>query len=235
VVTLAAADPVDGSGVAFVDYKIGDAPFQRYVSPFTVSAEGATTVTARATDQAGNVEAVPPSVLMQIDTAAPVVTLAAPASRDYLHSETLMLSFSASDDVSGLASGSASGTLDGAAGTNGQPIQLLTLPLGAHTFVASASDVAGNGSQRSVTFRIVATIPSIAAAVNAYVTQGSISRATQKDLLAKLQEAQTALNRHRLADVRRKLEDFITLCKKRVAVAPATMLIADAQYVLGTL
>ena len=64
-----------------------------------------------------------------------------------------------------------------------------------HTFVASASDVAGNGSQRSVTFRIVATIPeSIAAAVNAYVTQGSISGATQKDLLAKLQEKR--LRRH---------------------------------------
>jgi len=147
----------------------------------------------------------------------------------------LTLSFSAIDEGSGLASGSASGTLDGAAGANGQQIPLLTLPLGVHAFVASASDVAGNGSQRSVTFRIVATIPSIVAAVNAYVTQGSISRATQKDLLATLQEAQTALDRHRLADVRRKLADFITLCKKRVPVAPAKVLIADAQYVLGTL
>jgi hypothetical protein len=86
-----------------------------------------------------------------------------------------------------------------------------------------------------VTFQIVATIPSIAAAVNADVTQGSISRATQKDLLAKLKDAQTAFDRHRLADVRRRLSEFIALCKKRVPVVLAKVLIADAQYVLGTL
>jgi hypothetical protein len=172
---------------------------------------------------------------VRIDTAAPVLTLDAPAERDYLHSEMLTLSFSARDEVSGLASGSASATLDGAAAANLQQIELLTLPLGAHTFVASASDVAGNGSLRSVTFHLVATIPSIVAAVDAYVTQGSIGRATQKDLLAKLKDAQTALDRGRLADARRKLSDFITLCNKRVAADPAKVLIADAQYVLGTL
>ena len=235
MVTLAAADQAGASGVAFVDYQVNGAAFQRYSGPFAVAAQGATRITARATDNAGNVEALPPFVVVTIDTGAPVLNVGSPLGRDYLHSETLTLSFSAGDDVSGLAGGSPSATLDGASAVNGQSIQLLTLALGAHTFVASAADTAGNAAQRSVTFHVVATIQSLAAAVNAYVTEGRIDRATQKDLLAKLQNAQTALDRGKLADARQKLSDFITVCKKRVAAAPATVLITDAQYVLGTL
>ena len=134
-----------------------------------------------------------------------------------------------------LGGSSASGTLDGAAGANAQRIQLLTLPLGAHTFVASAADTAGNTALRSVTFHIVATIQSLTAIVNAYGAQGKIDPATTKSLLAKLNDAQVALNRGRKTDVRHKLSDFIGVCNRRVTADVASRLIADAQYVLGTL
>jgi hypothetical protein len=235
MVTLSAADQAGGSGVAFVDYQVNGAAFQRYSGPFAVVAEGATTIKARATDTSGNVETMPPFVVVTIDTGAPVVNVGSPLGRDYLHTDTLALSFSAGDDVSGLASGSPFATLDGASALNNQTIQLLTLPLGAHTFVASATDTAGNAAQRSVTFHVVATIQSLMAAVNVYATQGKIDPATKKSLLEKLNDAQAALSRGRVADVRRKLSDFIGICGKRVPAAVASVLVADAQYVLGTL
>jgi hypothetical protein len=235
VVTLTATDPAGESGVAFVDYKVNDAAFQSYSSPFIVAAEGMTAVTARATDVAGNVESVPPFVVIKIDTGAPMLTLESPVERDYLHSETLTLSFSARDEVSGLASGSPSATLDGVSAPTGQRIQLLTLPLGAHTFVASASDVAGNASQRLVTFHVVATIGSLKGAVNAYTALGKIVRATQNSLLETLDDAQAALDRGKVTVVRKKLADFIAVCRQRVVADVANVLIADAQYVLGTL
>ncbi|PYR06911.1 MAG: hypothetical protein DMF99_24660 [Acidobacteria bacterium] len=235
VVTLAATDLIGESGVAFVDYQINDAPFQRYAGAFTVAAEGATRVTARATDNAGNVEPVPPSALITIDTGAPALQLDAPVERDYLHSDMLALSFSARDDVSGLVNGSPWGTLDGALATNAQQIQLLTLSLGAHTVVASASDVAGNMSQRSVTFHVVATIRSLIASVNLYAAQGKIDPATENRLRAKLNDAQAALDRGNVTVVRNKLSDFIDVCTKRLPADVANVLVADARYVLSTL
>jgi hypothetical protein len=235
LVTLTATDAVGESGVAFVDYQINDAPFQRYVGAFTVAAEGATRVTARATDNAGNVEAVPPSALITIDTDAPVLQLDAPVERDYLHSDTLTLSFSARDDVSALVNGSPWATFDGVPATNAQQIQLLMLPLGAHTVVASASDVAGNSSQRSVTFHIVATIQSLIAAVDLYAAQGRIDPATENSLRAKLNDAQAALDRGNVTVVRNKLSDFMNICTRRVPSDVANVLVADARYVLGTL
>ncbi len=234
-VTLTATDPAGESGVAFVDYQVNAEAFQRYSSPFIVAAEGVTSIAARATDNAGNVESVPPSVLMKIDTGAPVLTLESPIERDYLHSETLTLSFSALDEVSGLASGSPSATLDGASAAGGQTIELLTLPLGAHTFVASATDVAGNASQRLVTFHVVATIGSLKAAVHTYAARGTIGHATRNNLLEKLHDAQAALDRGKVIVVRKKLSDFIAVCRHRVVADVANVLIADAQYVLGTL
>ena len=103
------------------------------------------------------------------------------------------------------------------------------------TFVASASDVAGNSSQRSVTFHVVATIQSLIAAVRAYGAHGTIDPATENSLLAKLNDAQAALDRGNVTVVRNKLSDFIGLCTRRVPADVANVLVADARYVLGTL
>jgi len=137
--------------------------------------------------------------------------------------------------VSGLVNGSPWGTLDGALATNAQQIQLLTLSLGAHTVVASASDVAGNMSQRSVTFHVVATIRSLIASVNLYAAQGKIDPATENRLRAKLNDAQAALDRGNVTVVRNKLSDFIDVCTKRLPADVANVLVADARYVLSTL
>ena len=95
--------------------------------------------------------------------------------------------------------------------------------------------MAGNSSQRSVTFHVVATIQSLIAAVRAYGAHGTIDPATENSLLAKLTDAQAALDRGNVTVVRNKLSDFIGLCTRRVPADVANVLVADARYVLGTL
>jgi Beta-propeller repeat/FIMAH domain len=239
VVMLAAADADGESGAAFVDYNINQVGFVRYSAPFTVATEGATTVLARATDNSGNVESPPSSAVIRIDTLAPVVSVSSPEPRDYLHSDTVTLNFSAIDASSGVAAGSPSATLAGTTRANGETIQLLTLPLGTHSLIVSASDVAGNSSQQPVTFRIVATIDSLIAAVNVYSTQGKIDSNTRKSLLAKLSDAKSALDRGAVTAARGSVRDFIDQCTaksgKGIATDAAAVLVTDGQYVLTTL
>jgi hypothetical protein len=238
-VTLTATDGAAGSGVAFVDYSINDGAFQRYTGPFTISGQGTSHVRARATDNAGTVESPTASAFVKIDTAVPVISVASPQAREYAHTEAVTLDFSASDAVSGLASGSPSATLDGAAIANGQSVQLLTLSLGAHTLAVTASDVAGNAAQRSVTFKVVATIQSLTGTVNIFASQGLIEANAQNSLLAKLAEAQEAIDRGNLNVARNKLRDFIDYVNARtgrtITADASQVLIADANHVLGTL
>jgi hypothetical protein len=112
-----------------------------------------------------------------IDTVGPLVAIASPLAKDYLYTQTVTMSVSASDNTSGLA-GSPVLILDGASLT-GDTLDLSTLPLGPHTLIASVSDGAGNTSQASVTFRVVSEIdtvievpaeaPTIQAAIDAAV------------------------------------------------------------------
>src|SRR5262249_53330116 len=157
-----------GSGLATIDYSVNGAAFQPYTAPVVIGLEGTTQITARATDTAGNVENAPATIL--IDASAPIVAITSPQAGAYLHSDTIALSFSATDAVSGLQS--LSGTLDGAPVQSGQPMPLLTLALGDHTLSVAAVDVAGNQTTQSQPFSIVATVDSLIAAVNIFGDQG---------------------------------------------------------------
>jgi len=234
-VSLSAADAPGEGGVAFIDYQTNGHGFQRYRSSFAIGAEGVSTIDARATDDSGHVEMPPASAVVRIDTTLPALVLAAPTEREYLHTESLPVQFSASDSGSGLAAGSPSATLDGAPVANGQATAPLTLSLGAHMVTASAVDTAGNASHQDVVFHVVATIGSLATAVDFYASQGRIDATTSNSLRAKLSEAQSALDRGNLTVVHNKLEDFIDVCTKKLSADVASVLIADARYVLGAL
>ncbi len=159
VVTLSATDGDSGSGVAAIRYGLNGGALQTYTGPFTIATEGITSVTADAVDFAGNVEVPAAATVIRVDTAGPQVGIASPQSREYLQSQTIDVSISVSDSVSGLA-GQANVTLDGAPFT-GSAIDLSTLTLGAHVLSASASDVAGNPSQGSVTFQVVDVVDTV--------------------------------------------------------------------------
>ena len=236
-VSLSAVDISSGVGASAMAYRINDGVFQPYTSPFVVAAEGTTRITARTTDRAGNVETALLSSLFMIDLSAPTVTITSPQARDYLHSDSLMVSFAAADSLSGVQSVAAA--LDTYTVQNAQSVPLVLLPLGEHTLVVSATDVAGNAISQSVSVRIVATIDSLIAMVNAYKDEGRIDASNQRSLLAKLYDAKAALDRGNVSGAAGKLRDFINQCTAQsgrgIGTDTAVLLIADGQYTLAAL
>jgi FIMAH domain-containing protein/beta-propeller repeat-containing protein len=238
IVALSGSDPDGAADVAFIDYRLNGGTFARYGAPVTISSEGVSEITARATDQSGAVEAPLASMSIRIDTMAPSVAITSPEPRAYLHSDVLTLTFSARDDASGLAAGGVTAEFDGQATSNGAAIALLGLSLGTHALVVSAADVVGHAAQQFVGFTIVATIDSLIAAVNTYRAQGQMDATVGKSLLMKLNDAQAALDRGNLTAARGSLRDFIDQCSaktgKGITAAAASVLIADAQFVIAT-
>lgn len=236
-VSLSAADDAPGSGVGTVEYSVNDGAFQLYAAPFVISTEGATRITARATDRAGNLESSLPAAVATIDSSSPTVAIASPESRDYQHSDSMIVSFAAADGMSGVQSVSAA--LDGGAVQNTQSILLLTQTLGAHTIDVFASDAAGNPARQSVSFRVVATIDSLVASVNIYAVQGKIDASKQRGLLEKLNDAKVALDRGNTAAASAKLQEFLDQCNAQsgrgISTDAAAVLTVDAAYVLGRL
>jgi hypothetical protein len=236
-VTLHAVDDEDGTGVAFAEYSLNGGAWQRYSGPFAVAAQGTTAVRARATDRAGNVESPGASRTFMIDSVPPALAISSPASTEYPHTASVQVSFMATEALSGLAVTGA--TLDGAAVANGQTIQLLTLALGTHIVEVFATDRAGNTSSAGVGYTVVASIDSLTGAVNSLVSSRQIDPSVGRSLLVKLQEAKQAISRGSLTAARGKLSDFKSQVSAKsgqgITPAAAQLLIADADYVLGTL
>ena len=148
----------------------------------------------------------------------------------------LRISFSVSDATSGVA-GNPTATLDGAPVTNGQTIQLLTVPLGSHRLSVSAIDLAGNPAAQSVTFQVKATVDSLVAAVKTFAAQGLISSQTAHSLLSKLADAKQALDRGNLTAARNNLGQFRSQVSaqtgKAIDPVAAAILLADTDDVLS--
>jgi cytochrome c len=236
-VTLRAVDDENGTGVAFVEYSLNGGAWQRYTGTFLVASQRTTVVRARATDRAGNAENPGASSTFMIDWIPPAIAINSPAAIEYVRTDSLLVSFGATDSLSGL--GSATGTIDGTTVTNGQTIPLLTLALGFHTLFVSAADQAGNTSLTTVTFRIVATIDTLIGAVNTFIAAGQIDASGGRSLLSNLQDAKQLLSRGNLAAARSKLTDFKSQVSgksgRSISPSAAQLLIADADYVLGAL
>jgi uncharacterized repeat protein (TIGR01451 family) len=200
---------------------------------------GVNTVTFTARDAAGNT-AIAATTVTVVDTVSPALAIASPQARAYLHSDVLVISFSATDAGSGLGAGTQTATLDGMTVANGQSVNTLTLALGTHNFVLSAVDVAGNSRSQNVAFTVIATIDSLIASVNVFAGQQKIDDSnTVKSLLAKLNDAKQAAERGNKTAAVNKLAEFMDLVRnqsgRHIASDAAQILVADAQYVIGTL
>jgi len=174
------------------------------------------------------------------DIAPPTVTINEPTARDYLHSETLTLDFSA-EDPSGVASVTA--TLDGESVMSGDEIELYTLPLGSHTLVVTAVDNAGNSGTEIVTFNVIATVGSLQDLVNMFFESGYFHspKGMYTSFIKKLYAAERYIDAGNIDDAKRVLGAFINHLEalkkngKHVDSHAANILIADAQYVIDNL
>jgi hypothetical protein len=174
------------------------------------------------------------------DVDPPVITITSPTSTPpYLHSGSLTLDFSAVDvGPAGLATVTA--TLDGAPVVSGQTIDLLTLSLGSHLLKVDAVDKADNASVAQVPFSVVATTGSLKALVDRYYAEGKINKSSVHDsLIAQLSAAEASIAAGKNKTAVNQLGAFINLVKaqtgKSIDAGAAAILIADAQYVIGTL
>ncbi len=174
----------------------------------------------------------------------PTITIVAPTTAQYLHSDTITLNYSAADTGCGV--GSVTATMDGAATlpdghslANGQTINLLTeMTLGDHTFTVAAADNVGGTNTASVTFTIIVTAASIKVDVMEFLQSGAIkSSGEANSLLAKLDAAAAARARGQCSTAANLYQAFINellaQSGKGVDAFAAAIMIADAQYLIA--
>lgn len=87
----------------------------------------------------------------------PEILVSSPLGEDYSYSENLLIDFSVSDFLSGIA-GQGS-LLDGSGVSDNDLIDLFGFSVGRHEFKVSSSDVAGNYSEEIVLFNVVDAVP----------------------------------------------------------------------------
>ncbi len=210
--TLIANDEAEGSGVQDITYSatgaqaIAPTTVPGNTASFLISTEGSTTVTYGATDNASNSSA-PQTLTVQLDQTAPAISIASPLAQAYTHTMSLNLAWTVDDPLS--SAGESSGQLDGTAVNNGQTLDLLALSLGAHTLTVSASDLAGNAGQQSVTFTVTASIDSLSALAQQACTSGAITRHEAcVALKATLRVAQELIQHGKYALARQVLRAF---------------------------
>ena len=133
-VTFTASD--DRSGVKSTEYRLDGGAWQTGTS-VTVSGDGVHALDYRSTDNAGNVEATK-SVQVKIDTVAPVTTQS--GADDAWHNAPVTVTFSASDDRSGVKS--TEYRLDGGAWQTGTSVTVSGD--GVHALDYRSTDNAGN-------------------------------------------------------------------------------------------
>ena len=190
-------------------------------------ADGVITLTVTETDPAGN-----PTVYTQSlvkDTTPPVIasSITAPSNGTrYDVTQSILVTFGATDAVSGVASVTA--TLDGVAIAGGTVIRAEALSAGTHAIVITSVDALGNTSTKTLTITVRATVTGLQGAVsygvsNGWITSSSVASKLQSDLSA----AAAALASNNHAAAKTALAAFasdITSNSKWIASSYATLL-----------
>lgn len=194
-----------------------------------------------------------------LDTTPPVATITQPAATQYGHNVTLTLGYSVSD---GSGSGVKSFTpkMDGETASqfcaasnpncldSGQPIYLISMSLGTHTFSVDSVDNVNNAGTNSVIFTITVTFDSLKGDVNDLVSLGCIDNISQS-LLSKISAAQNLNGKGQTQAAINTLSALINEVQaqagKHISTTctdpsgrpfnPVQLLIGDAQYLQGTL
>ncbi len=157
----------------------------------TSSGEGSITLTSTCTDVAGN--SASDSVTVNVDKTAPSVTYSGNVGT-YMVDQTVSISCSPSDALSGIASSTCAG-VSGPAWSFG---------LGSHTYLASATDNAGNQGSGSTTF----TVKVDASSLCALVTQWAKNAGIANSLCVKLNAAAAAAARGQAKTKQNNIDAF---------------------------
>ncbi len=145
-ILLTASDNMGGSGVQQITYSttgaqyLGATTVEGSVATLTISVEGQTRVSYFATDNAGNVEAVETLVVNLDKTPPQIIGARTPAPNQYgWNNSDVTVSFTCSDTLAGLASGSPPANT------------VVSAEAGAQSVTATCTDIADNSATASVT------------------------------------------------------------------------------------
>lgn len=220
-VNLSASD--DLSGVAKTEYSLDNgATWTPYTVPVTFNEDGIYTVNYRSTDKAGNVEAVK-SVGFKRDSKAPTITVTGLEYGSYPDSGDIVPIVTLSDRLSGVDSTKFTVTLDTYGVQAGSPIPLYTLPLGTHTYIVTAIDLAGNADSQTIVFETTTSIEALKSLIARFTNDGWIDNAGVANSLQRKLDASS-------------LTGFINEVKaqigKHLTTQAADYLLRDAQYLM---
>ncbi|MBB6731594.1 Ig-like domain-containing protein [Cohnella zeiphila] len=224
-ITVTLSVPGDASAGVKTEYSLdGGTNWQPYSSPVQLDQDGTYTISYRSS-KAGIVEDAK-TLEVRLDQTAPALAAAAPAAdRSYADSEDLTPQFDLADALSGADPAQLQAQLDGQTVNAGEAIALYTLPLGAHTLEATASDAAGNVGSVAVAFTTRADADSLQALVAKFRSLSWIDDEGIADSLTEKLENSS-------------LDAFVNEVQaqsgKHIAAEAAQVLLRDAQYVLQT-
>jgi DNA/RNA endonuclease YhcR with UshA esterase domain len=234
-VTLNATD--DRSGVARTEYRIGEGEWTTYSAPFTVTAEGITTVSYRSADGSGNLEEAK-SLTLKLDKTLPNVDIVQSGGelRNVNIDETLSYTINATDATSGVAAVEL--YLDDRLINQNTEISALGLCLGVHTLKVLVRDHADNLYEGNFTFLVETSFASINNLVNKLYTQGELKNdGIRKSILAKLDAAERHAKRGQTEQANTHLEKLKKIIgehadKGKITASGAELLTANIDYLL---
>jgi hypothetical protein len=181
-VTATATDDRDLS--VPIEVRTGAGEWVAYTEPVVLADDGSHDLEFRATDAAGNTSEPVPAFAM-VDRTAPLVSVGGVAANGrYDLGKPLSVATTAADAASGVASVTVS--LDGVRLTTPASVEPLA---GAHRLTAVATDEAGNVTEVSVPFAVVATYETTARLLTRYRAEGRLGLASYLQLYVHLHTA----------------------------------------------
>lgn len=240
VVTLSAEDNPGGSGIQGIEWSTDNgASWQPYTGPFTVGQEGLSYILGRSYDKQGNYEQSPIGKFLMVDKTPPVVTVFAD-QQEYTRVQPYIVHYSGYDPEPGSGLAALTAVFNNQPVTDGQTIDLFWLHLGQYTLTATAQDNAGWTTTSKVSWRLVATIESMKAALSrfcseGYITNGGICNSLQQ----KLDAAKAARDRGQYKTAVNILGAFNAEVSaqenKKIPANVAQLLHEDANFVIDAL
>ncbi|XEC95847.1 LamG-like jellyroll fold domain-containing protein [Paenibacillus tarimensis] len=204
--------------------------WQGYATPITFDQEGKYTVSYRSRNEAritGDVQ----TVDVQLDTTAPTITVTGLVYGTYDDSTDITPIVALDDLLSGVDGSKTTVTLDTDSVQAGASIPLFTLPLGSHTLVVTASDMAGNTSSQTVIFQTTTSIESMQALVTRFTDANWIDGDyIWIDNMGIAKSLQSKLAANELAAFVNQVQ---ALRGKHITEKAAQYLLRDAEYLLN--
>jgi hypothetical protein len=163
-------------------------------------------------------------VFFDPDQMPPDISITSPTNSTYLDEQSPTMTYSVTDNISGVDNKSISATLDGKPISSETTVSLYTLSMGSHTFTVSASDSAGNVATQSVTFQVNTSIDSLKGLVSRFINNGLIDKSGVSNALTQ------ALDSGNLKSFVNQVE---AQSGKQINATVANYLLRDANFLLG--